>query len=185
MRVFTRLETSCVSYAKGVVTKEEVMGLRGPAPKPTAIRLMEGLESVKHLKIENEPKPSSRLPSCPNFLSGPAKAEWRRLAKELHDCGLLTVADRSALAGYCQVYGRWVVAERELALAPGLTITNERGFTQVNPLVNCITTLLTQMHRYMVEFGLTPAARTRIATGPQPNAKKSSEERKAARLLGA
>jgi P27 family predicted phage terminase small subunit len=60
------------------------------------------------------------LPRCPTHLSDAARKEWRRLATPLHDAGILTLADRAALAAYCQAYARWVEAEERLAEWRGL-----------------------------------------------------------------
>ena len=52
------------------------------------------------------------LPTCPAHLCLSARAAWKRLARLLHDIGLLSGLDRSALAACCQAYGRWVEAEK-------------------------------------------------------------------------
>ena len=58
-----------------------------------------------------------------------AKAEWKRLARYLHDLGIISELDRSALAAYCQAYGRWVEAERKLKETPALLRT-PAGYVQ-------------------------------------------------------
>ncbi len=35
-----------------------------------------------------------------------SKAEWKRLAQEMHRLGIISQLDRAALAAYCQAYGR-------------------------------------------------------------------------------
>ncbi len=45
--------------------------------------------------------------------SSTAKAEWKRLAGEVHRLGIVSQLDRAALA-YCQAYGRWAEAEKKL-----------------------------------------------------------------------
>jgi phage terminase small subunit len=48
-----------------------------------------------------EPRPAPRVPSCPTCLGDEARKEWRRLAKNLGELGLLTGLDRGLLAAYC------------------------------------------------------------------------------------
>jgi hypothetical protein len=42
------------------------------------------------------------LPTCPAHLCPSAKAEWKRLAGQMHTLRIVTEFDRSALAAYCQ-----------------------------------------------------------------------------------
>lgn len=101
------------------------------------------------------------LPRCPPHLSDVARREWRRLAAPLHAAGILTLADRSALAAYCQAYARWSEAERKLAETPVLLKTPS-GYVQQSPWLSIANKQLEIMGRYMSELGLTPSARTRL-----------------------
>ncbi len=101
------------------------------------------------------------LPRCPAHLSAAARREWRRLASPLHDAGLLTVADRGALAAYCQTYARWVEAEERLKETPAL-IKAPSGYPQQSPWLSIANKQLELMGRYMAELGLTPSARSRL-----------------------
>lgn len=103
------------------------------------------------------------LPRCPPHLSPVAQKEWRRLATPLHEAGLLTLADRAALAAYCQAYARWVEAEEHLARTPTL-IKAPSGYVQQSPWLTVANKQLELMGRYMAELGLTPSARTRLGT---------------------
>lgn len=101
------------------------------------------------------------LPRCPPHLSVVAQKEWRRLATPLHEAGLLTLADRAALAAYCQAYARWVEAEEHLARTPTLLKTPS-GYVQQSPWLTVANKQMEVMGRYMTELGLTPVARTRL-----------------------
>lgn len=78
--------------------------------------------------------------------------------------GVLTVADRGALAAYCQAWGRWVEAEEKLAATP-LLLKAPSGYVQQSPWLSIANKQLELMGRYMAELGLTPASRTRVAVG--------------------
>ena len=108
--------------------------------------------------------PSPRLPRCPPHLNPPAAAEWRRIAKALQQAGVLTTFDRAALAAYCQAWGRWVEAEERLRETPHLVKTPS-GYVQQSPWLTIAHKQMELMGRYMVELGLTPAARSRVLAG--------------------
>lgn len=78
------------------------MAPSGHKPKPTAIKRLEGNRSKKPLPV-NEPKPDlgNEEPGPPEWLSEVAKAEWRRLARQLWLNGLLGREDVQAFAAYC------------------------------------------------------------------------------------
>ena len=101
------------------------------------------------------------LPRCPAHLGDVARKEWRRLATPLHEAGILTLADRAALAAYCQAYARWVEAEEKLSETPMLLKT-PNGHVQQSPWLTVANKQLELMSRYMSELGLTPVARTRL-----------------------
>jgi phage terminase small subunit len=63
-----------------------------------------------------EARPPAKLPKPPRELIGEAaRKEWFTVSKQLYELGLLTAIDRTALAAYCQAYGRWSQAEHAIA----------------------------------------------------------------------
>lgn len=135
--------------------------MRGRKPKPTVLKLIEGNPGRRPIKGA-EPKPSSDVPTCPAHLGPSAKAEWKRLARDLNRVGLLTMVDRAALAVYCQSWGRWVEAERKLQQTPPLLKTPS-GYVQQSPWLTIANKERELMARYMAELGLTPSSRSRLA----------------------
>jgi P27 family predicted phage terminase small subunit len=83
------------------------------------------------------------------------------LARALHGMGVLTLIDRAALAAYCAAYGRWVEAEEKLKETPTLYKTPS-GYVQQSPWLGIANKQLELMGRFMVELGITPAARSRV-----------------------
>jgi P27 family predicted phage terminase small subunit len=143
--------------------------MRGPPPKPTYLRILEGNPSKRPLnRNEPQPPPVETL-DPPWYLSGDAAAaaEWRRIASGLCAMRLLTIADIHALAAYCVAYSRWLASEEALAsfrandpVTYGLLVGGK-----TNPLVYVARNAAADMLRFAHEFGLTPAARTRISVG--------------------
>ena len=136
------------------------MATRGRPPKPTAIKILEGNPGNRPLN-KNEPKPESKLPECPDWLEDEAKKEWKRLAKELEDIGLLTNVDMAVFAGYCQSYARWREAE-EFISKHGSILKTASGYIQQIPQVSIAQQNLKQMRNFCSELGLTPSARSRL-----------------------
>lgn len=148
------------------------MGARGPAPKPTALKIIEGNPGRRPLN-HDEPKPSLGAPKCPTWLDLEAKREWRRIVPELDRIGLLTKVDGTALAGYCQAYSRWREAEEVLS-RDGLTFSTPNGYVQQRPEVAIAQKYLTIVKTFCAEFGLTPSARGRMTVPDKGNGEEES-----------
>ena len=135
----------------------------GRKPKPTNIKILEGNPGKRKLN-EHEPQPQRKAPPCPKWLEPEAKKEWRRLAKTLEAMGVLTDADMAAFAGYCQAYARWKEAEERIT-DRGLVIRTPSGYPQQVPYISIAQQYLKLMQQFAEQFGLTPAARSRIIAG--------------------
>ena len=144
--------------------------MRGRKPLPSAIRLATGNPGKRPINA-HEPKPVTSLPTCPAHLMPTAKAEWKRLARYLHDLGVISELDRAALAAYCQAYGRWVEAEKKLKETPHLLRT-PAGYVQPSPWLAISNKNVELMYKFMSELGLSPVSRSRVAStrdmGPKP-----------------
>lgn len=89
------------------------------------------------------PPKMSRIPTPPRFLTKPAKAHFRKVAKQLMALEILTEADCDALAIYCQAFASWgdAISINDMTLAKQL-----QG----------------QLRQMQNEFGMTPASRGRV-----------------------
>lgn len=101
------------------------------------------------------------IPRCPGHLDDRARKEWRRLVRPLFEAGIVTVADRAALAAYCQSYSQWAEAVQKMRETPKL-IKTPSGYVQQSPWISIANKQLELMGRYMAELGLSPVARSRI-----------------------
>lgn len=152
------------------------MAPRGPKPKPTRLKLLAGTARAHRLNPA-EPDIVPAVPAAPDHLSDAALAEWVRVTGEMAQAGILSELDRGALAAYAQAYGRWVAAERALAVmaardsvTAGLVIRTQSGNAIQNPLVGTANKAMADMVRYAAEFGLTPSARSRVSATNMPDA---------------
>ena len=142
------------------------MAQRGRKPKPTPVKVLEGNPGKRSLNTA-EPKPEKKAPRCPSWLEDEAKKEWKRMSKQLEQLGILTEIDMAAFAGYCQAYARWKEAE-EFITQHGTIVKTPSGYWQQVPQVSIAQTNLKIMLKFCEQFGLTPSARSRIATESSP-----------------
>ena len=135
--------------------------MRGRKPKPTVIRALEGNPGKRRLN-DREPTPPAGIPDCPEYLDDEAKGEWFHTAKVLADMGLLSRADRTALAAYCTTYSRWRHAEEQVKKFGAIVKSPDKGFPMKSPYLCIADQAIESMRKFMVEFGLTPSSRSRI-----------------------
>lgn len=155
---------------------------RGPKPKPTALRLLDGGRSAT---VSTEPvfTAPAEMPEPPFYLNTEAADEWRRIVPDLYTTGVYTSVDQTMLAAYCMAYSRWVRAEMDLdrmaAVDPtthGVMMKTTNGNAIQNPLVGVASTARRDMQRLAAEFGLTPSSRTQLTV--DPNASRDATAQK-------
>ncbi len=127
------------------------MGRRGPAPKPTTLKLLDGNPGKRPIS-KREPKPTGGAPSMPSILPREAKAEWKRLVAEM-PAEMLTLVDRAGLSLVC-VW--WAICHANIK-----TLDQDALEKSTN-----------QWLKLGREFGLTSSARTRIEIADVPPKKR-------------
>jgi P27 family predicted phage terminase small subunit len=147
----------------------------GNPPVPFELKVLRGNPGKRPLRRGPEPPVPDDIPEPPAFLAGYAADEWYRVAPQLFRLRLLTDFDVGPLAAYCMACARWRHAAEALAkmsdndpLTSGLLVRTRSGDAAQNPLVAIERKAISDMVRYAGEFGMTPAARARIAAGPNP-----------------
>ena len=132
---------------------------RGPAKKPTALRM---IDNARIKKIpESEPKPLLMLPRAPVHLSHKAKLIWRRMGKILLKLGLITEADEATFAMWCTSYAELQKLEVEVQTEE-FTYTSATGNILPNPKFYLLFKVRAQVERYGTRFGMSPSARAGI-----------------------
>lgn len=153
--------------------------MAGRRPKPTVLKLVAGNPGKRAIN-KREPKPRREVPSCPAHLSDVSKVAWGRLTVLLDRMGVLTEADALALERLCDCYAE-ILECRELIARDGRTYTTQtaQGDTLIkaNPAATQLRGADSQFKSYLVEFGLTPAARSKVqAVGDGNDNKKDPLE---------
>ena len=147
--------------------------MAGRRPKPTALRLIEGNPGKRAIN-KREPKPGREIPSCPAHLTDAGKVAWGRLCALLDRMGVLTEADAFTLERLCDCYAE-ILACREEVEARGRIYESVKGEGEVlmkaNPAVAMLADADRRFKGYLVEFGLTPAARSKVQVKPDDDEK--------------
>jgi P27 family predicted phage terminase small subunit len=144
--------------------------IRGAKPVPTQLKLLRGNPGRRPISEGLRPEQSANVPEPPPFITGYAADEWWCVATELHRLGVLTKVDTATLAAYCFSYGQWrdaaeLIASMQGDPARGMVIRTQFGGAAENPLLSIARKAAHDMVRFGNEFGLTPAARSRITGG--------------------
>lgn len=94
-----------------------------------------------------------------------AKQEWRRLVPILKRMRVLTEADALMLANLCQAVSTMVQAQKILN-EKGFLYKAPSGYVMQSPLLSVVNQSIQTITTIAREFGLTPAARTRLVVNP-------------------
>jgi P27 family predicted phage terminase small subunit len=108
----------------------------------------------------------------PDFLSEVAQDEWKRMVPILLNMRVLTIADGSALAGYCSAYAQFRWAEEYIARNGAMVeepILNRQqevvgAKLKKNPAVAMKNESAKIMRQFLGDFGLSPAMRSKVQT---------------------
>lgn len=118
-------------------------------------------------EAEQNLKPRSDRIKPPIWLTPLAKKEFKRLAAELNEIGLMTNVDINQLAVYCRAYAKFVeLQEGTFDPETGLKFTDEKT----------LDTLYKQLKSMAIEFGFTPSSRAKLAMPKEEEKPKSTEE---------
>lgn len=143
-------------------------------PKPTALKLIEGNKGKRSInKAEPDPEYLNDL-SAPEFLSKSAAIVWDEIVPHLRNARMLTQIDVPMLAMGCTAIAQYRAAARKADdnLVKSKMIAGEDGEPvetgeHVNPWLIVQSMSFKQAMAVFQQFGMSPAARTRISINPQ------------------
>jgi P27 family predicted phage terminase small subunit len=137
----------------------------GRKPKPTHLKLVAGNPGRRKLN-HAEPKPRRGRPSAPAHVSDKARETWRYVAGVLDRMGVLTEADALALEMLCEAYADYLAARAELKKFGSNyyeTVTKDGSVMhRSHPAVAAIQDADRRIKGWLIEFGETPSARSRL-----------------------
>lgn len=122
----------------------------------------------RHADVVDVDVPKGR-PTPPEELAGEALAEWNRMVARLELANTLSLVDDAVLYRYCQLHARADRLERQVAQLPSAFILDHMGNEKVHPGFAQLRSYDLALRGYLVEFGMTPSARTRVKPNATPN----------------
>lgn len=148
------------------------MGKRGPRPKPTNLRLIEGNPGRQPINT-SEPVPSG-TPDCPEYMCDDAKTKWRDIMESVPP-GMITSADSPLLEAYCEAWATHKRAtELMKATPPDLFGDNLTSKGKASAYLKIRSDAAKTMASLATRLGLSPAARSGLKLNtPKGNSKWS------------
>jgi P27 family predicted phage terminase small subunit len=138
------------------------VGKRGPPPKPTVIKILNGNPGKRPLP-DNEPQPAPATGlQPPGWLKGHAMAIWQEIVPELERLGLLTLLDRAAVLCYCQAWAEFLLST-EVLEKDGRYVQRGTGGLASHPAIAQQRTAWRAIKDFSALFGLDPSSRSRIS----------------------
>jgi len=166
------------------------MGQRGPKPKPTELKVLEGNRGHRPMVNDGQLRPLVEIPDPPKHLGKEARKEWKRITVELVRYNIVSRLDQQMLGMLCQAVERVALFEmalqrRMLRILADNKAQPEREQDPAQAYISrtpqgyemqCVEYQLLNKEREMLmkllgEFGLSPAMRARVVLG-QPGAKQ-------------
>lgn len=142
------------------------MGERGPARKPTRLRVLHGAAPEKDVTLE--PAPAELPVQRPEWLSPDAAAKWDVLVPHLLSMQLVTAVDVDVLSAYCECYARWRKLAGMAARTPPVFNRGGEGAQMMlvrNPLWAQVRDAEAGLRTLAREFGFTPSSRAGMRVG--------------------
>ncbi len=114
-------------------------------------------EIEKRIRNEEKLKIGHENVNPPSWLDATGKKEFRRLAKLLISIELMTDADITHLALYCDTYSQYLSYKRQVK-KHGMWIEDKP-----NPFIKKMAEMAKQLRGFAADLGLSPSARARLA----------------------
>ncbi len=139
---------------------------RGRPRTPAQAKVLQG--NFRKDRDQHGPKVELNAPKCPAWLPKSAKKYWKDIAPELEKVGLIGLIDTAAFAAHCDSMGRYEDVTRKLKELDDLIDETPNGYQVQSALFTVRNKLWDQVMKSATEFGMSPAARSRVkAETPQ------------------
>ena len=150
------------------------MGARGPKPRPTHLKVIEG-ERESRINRE-EPIPTEGKVIKPEGMSEGAAAVWDELADDLIDKGCLKPWDVYLFEAFCESVSTYR-ENRDLLRANGYTERGAAGGVIKSPYHQIMRDCVQTMAQIGSRFGFTPGDRANLTIKADDNGPANGGER--------
>src|SRR5262245_15772580 len=152
------------------------MGRRGPPPLPSAMKRARGTLRADRVSAA-EPRGTGGVPDAPRGLDARERQEWDELGARLAAMGVLQKQQAEALELLVRAkvrYLRLAAKVREM----GEVLADAKGDLYRNPHAIAMEKAEVEFRRLLLEFGLTPAAATRVRAEAEQAADSDANARR-------
>ncbi len=147
------------------------MGKRGPAPKPSALKKLQGTFRPDRA-ARNEVIAPTKEPPRPKTLKGAAAAKWDELVPILLERGTVSSEDGIALEQLCRFWAQWLKYQ---ALADKKPMIETMYGPKVNPATDTALKLEQRLTALGDRLGLSASARSKVSAPEKPPAEDQTE----------
>lgn len=136
--------------------------MSGPPKTPTALVLLKGNPGHRPINDAEPMPPEGELQMPMHWRqASDAAREWKRMLPILTKMRVLTVADQTAFAAYCEQHQLYNESMSDVLLL-GRLIENAQGNMVRNPALQTARDSLAMVKSLCAEFGMTPSGRARM-----------------------
>ena len=149
------------------------MGKRGPTPRPTHLRALEGVDEYRLNREEPIPEDGAAV-RPPVDMPEEALAIWHRLAPDLIAKKVLTSWDADEFANACRIQALLHQALMDAETSPLVTRGSNDNLV-MNPSIRIVTSLEASLRSIWSRFGLTPGDRAQLKVDHNGGQKSGDE----------
>jgi len=132
----------------------------GRRAKPAQSKVIQG--NFRKDRDNHGAKVEIKAPPCPTWLPKQAKKYWKDIAPQLVDAGLIGVVDSAAFTAHCDSVGKFEEVTRKLKTIEDTIDKTPQGYQVQSALFTIRNKLWDQVLKSSSEFGLSPAARSKV-----------------------
>ena len=133
---------------------------RGRRAEPAQAKVLKG--NFRGDRHSHGPAVPLGIPKCPVWLPAAAKRYWKEIAPRLEQAGLISLLDGAAFAVHCDSLGKYEEVTRQLKTLEDMLDETPQGYQVQHALFTIRNKLWDQVLRSAQEFGLSPAARSKV-----------------------
>ena len=136
----------------------------GRKPLPAELHEQRGSYKINPQRRKKNPKAIGK-PKMPRHLDKYGRDEWKRIVELMQEMGTLSKSDATAIEQYCEAYSDWRTAKdwiKKTGIAHVKYEKNGKPITCRSAFMTIKQQSADRCYRYLVEFGMTPSARSRL-----------------------
>ncbi len=128
--------------------------------KPAQLKVLQG--TFRGDRDSHGAKVDMGLPECPAWMPKEAKKYWNKIGPELVNCGLISLVDSAAFSAHCDSMGKYEQVMARMVELDDMLDATPQGYQVQSALFTVRNKLWDQIIKSSGEFGLTPAARSKV-----------------------